>query len=113
LLVHAAAGVVGGFAIKLAKAAKAFVIGTCSPTNKRYVLKLGVDEGKSLGRPVKNSTFVTGLKILCPLSASQKTRRSPANASFGLFSKTENGQDADSRAEAGGSVNQIHSLFTA
>jgi NADPH:quinone reductase len=30
VLVHAAAGGVGGFAIQLAKAAKAFVIGTCS-----------------------------------------------------------------------------------
>jgi NADPH:quinone reductase-like Zn-dependent oxidoreductase len=44
VLVHAAAGGVGGFAVQLAKAAKAFVIGTCSPANKRYVLELGADE---------------------------------------------------------------------
>ena len=43
-LVHAAAGGVGGFAVQLAKAAKAFVIGTCSAPNKQYVLELGADE---------------------------------------------------------------------
>ena len=41
---HAAAGGVGGFAVQLAKAAKAFVIGTCSAPNKQYVLELGADE---------------------------------------------------------------------
>ena len=44
MLVHAAAGGVGGFAVQLAKAAKAFVIGTCSAPNKQYVLELGADE---------------------------------------------------------------------
>jgi NADPH:quinone reductase len=44
VLVHAAAGGVGGFAVQLAKAAKAFVIGTCSAPNKQYVLELGADE---------------------------------------------------------------------
>ena len=43
-LVHAAAGGVGGFAVQLAKAAKAFVIGTYSAPNKQYVLELGADE---------------------------------------------------------------------
>jgi NADPH:quinone reductase-like Zn-dependent oxidoreductase len=43
-LVHAAAGGVGGFAVQLAKAAKAFVIGTCSGHNKDYVKGLGADE---------------------------------------------------------------------
>jgi NADPH:quinone reductase len=42
--VHAAAGGVGGFAVQLAKAAKAFVIGTCSGHNKDYVKGLGADE---------------------------------------------------------------------
>ena len=41
---HAAAGGVGGFAIQLAKAAKALVIGTCSEPNTQYVRELGVDE---------------------------------------------------------------------
>src|SRR5208283_3492680 len=36
VLVHAAAGGVGGFAIQLAKAAKAFVIGTCSAPNTQF-----------------------------------------------------------------------------
>jgi NADPH2:quinone reductase len=44
VLVHAAAGGVGGFAIQLAKAAKAFVIGTCSAPNTQYVRELGADE---------------------------------------------------------------------
>jgi NADPH:quinone reductase len=37
-------GGVGGFAIQLAKAAKAFVIGTCSTANEKYVRELGADE---------------------------------------------------------------------
>jgi NADPH:quinone reductase len=44
VLVHAAAGGVGSFAVQLAKAAKTFVIGTCSAPNKEYVLELGADE---------------------------------------------------------------------
>jgi NADPH2:quinone reductase len=44
VLVHAAAGGVGGFAVQLAKAAKAFVIGTCSASNAKYVRDLGADE---------------------------------------------------------------------
>jgi NADPH2:quinone reductase len=44
VLVHAAAGGVGGFAVQLAKAAKTFVIGTCSAPNRQYVLELGADE---------------------------------------------------------------------
>ena len=44
VLVHAAAGGVGGLAVQLAKAAKAFVMGTCSAPNKQYVLELGADE---------------------------------------------------------------------
>ena len=37
MLVHAAAGGVGGFAVQLAKAARGFVIGTCSASNAKYV----------------------------------------------------------------------------
>ena len=44
MLVHAAAGGVGGFAVQMAKAAKAFVIGTCSASNAKYVRELGADE---------------------------------------------------------------------
>jgi NADPH2:quinone reductase len=44
VLVHAAAGGVGGFAVHLAKAAKAFVIGTCSASNVKYVRELGAGE---------------------------------------------------------------------
>ena len=41
MLVHAAAGSVGGFAVQLAKAAKGFVIGTCSASNAKYVSRRG------------------------------------------------------------------------
>ena len=44
MLVRAAAGGGGGFAIQLAKAAKAFVIGTCSAPNEKYVREMGADE---------------------------------------------------------------------
>jgi NADPH2:quinone reductase len=44
VLVHAAAGGVGGFAVQMAKAANAFVIGTCSASNAKYVGELGADE---------------------------------------------------------------------
>ena len=44
VLVHAAAGGVGGFAVQLAKAANAFVIGTCSAPNTQFVRELGADE---------------------------------------------------------------------
>ena len=50
VLVHAAAGGVGGFAVQLAKAAKAFVIATCSPANKQYVLEAGRRRGHRLSR---------------------------------------------------------------
>jgi NADPH:quinone reductase-like Zn-dependent oxidoreductase len=38
---QAAAGGVGGFAVQMAKAEKAFVIGTCSASNAKYVRELG------------------------------------------------------------------------
>lgn len=44
VLVHAAAGGVGHFAVQLAKHAGAYVIGTSSAANKDFVLGLGADE---------------------------------------------------------------------
>lgn len=44
ILIHAASGGVGHFAIQLAKAAGAYVIGTSSAANKDFVLSLGADE---------------------------------------------------------------------
>jgi NADPH:quinone reductase-like Zn-dependent oxidoreductase len=46
VLVHAAAGGVDGFAVQMGKAAKAFVIGTCSASNAKYVRELGADESR-------------------------------------------------------------------
>ncbi|MCS4224534.1 NADP-dependent oxidoreductase [Sphingobacterium sp. BIGb0165] len=44
ILIHAAAGGVGHFAVQLAKHAGAYVIATGSATNKDFVLGLGADE---------------------------------------------------------------------
>ncbi|RVU00324.1 NADP-dependent oxidoreductase [Mucilaginibacter limnophilus] len=44
VLIHAAAGGVGHFAVQLAKNVGAYVIGTSSPKNKNFVLSLGADE---------------------------------------------------------------------
>ena len=44
VLIHNTSGGVGGFAVQLAKAAGAYVIGTASAKNKQYVKGLGVDE---------------------------------------------------------------------
>jgi NADPH:quinone reductase-like Zn-dependent oxidoreductase len=44
ILIHAAAGGVGHFAVQLAKHLGAYVIGTSSAANKEFVLSLGADE---------------------------------------------------------------------
>ena len=44
LLIHAAAGGVGHYAVQLAKARGAHVIGTASSRNREFVLELGADE---------------------------------------------------------------------
>lgn len=44
VLIHAASGGVGHFAVQLAKAAGAYVIGTSSAANKDFVLSMGADE---------------------------------------------------------------------
>ena len=44
ILIHAASGGVGHFAVQLAKAAGAYVIGTSSAANKDFVLSMGADE---------------------------------------------------------------------
>ncbi|MBE9463958.1 NADP-dependent oxidoreductase [Dyadobacter subterraneus] len=44
VLIHAASGGVGHYAVQLAKYLGAYVIGTSSATNKDFVLSLGVDE---------------------------------------------------------------------
>ncbi|MEN7547567.1 NADP-dependent oxidoreductase [Rapidithrix thailandica] len=44
VLIHAASGGVGHFAVQIAKYLKAYVIGTSSAQNKEFVLGLGADE---------------------------------------------------------------------
>ncbi len=44
VLIHAAAGGVGHFAVQIAKSMGAYVIGSSSPINKDFVLNIGADE---------------------------------------------------------------------
>jgi NADPH:quinone reductase-like Zn-dependent oxidoreductase len=44
ILIHAASGGVGHFAVQFAKAAGAYVVGTSSGANKDFVLSIGADE---------------------------------------------------------------------
>ena len=44
ILIHNTSGGVGSFAVQMAKAAGAYVIGTASQKNKKFVKSLGVDE---------------------------------------------------------------------
>jgi NADPH:quinone reductase-like Zn-dependent oxidoreductase len=62
VLIHAAAGGVGHFAVQLAKYAEAFVVGTSSAVNRDFVLSLGADEqvdykGTALEENVKGITL--------------------------------------------------------
>src|SRR5258708_25211750 len=50
VLIHAAAGGVGGFAVQLAKHRGAWVAGTCSGVNVAYVRDLGADQVIDYGR---------------------------------------------------------------
>ncbi|QHV96776.1 NADP-dependent oxidoreductase [Spirosoma endbachense] len=63
VLIHAAAGGVGHFAVQIAKQLGAYVIGTASAANKEFVLSLGADEhidykAKSLADATQNIDFV-------------------------------------------------------
>ncbi|WP_163410744.1 NADP-dependent oxidoreductase [Flavobacterium ajazii] len=63
VLIHAAAGGVGHFAVQMAKSLGAYVIGTASPANRDFVLGLGADEyvdykGNNLEEKIKEVDFV-------------------------------------------------------
>lgn len=63
VLIHAAAGGVGHFAVQIAKHFGAYVIGTSSAANKDFVLSIGADEHidyktQKLSESVKNIDFV-------------------------------------------------------
>lgn len=63
VLIHAAAGGVGHFAVQIAKHFGAYVIGTSSAANKDFVLSIGADEhidykNQVLSENVKNVDFV-------------------------------------------------------
>jgi len=63
VLIHAASGGVGHFAVQIAKHMDAYVIGTSSATNKNFILSLGADEHidyktQAFEKAVKNIDFV-------------------------------------------------------
>ncbi|TCK85567.1 NADP-dependent oxidoreductase [Albibacterium bauzanense] len=63
VLIHAASGGVGHFAVQIAKNLGAYVIGTSSAENKDFVLSLGADEhidykAQAFEKAVKNIDFV-------------------------------------------------------
>jgi NADPH:quinone reductase-like Zn-dependent oxidoreductase len=63
VLIHAAAGGVGHFAVQIAKQLGAYVIGTSSAANKEFVLSLGADEhidykAQPLAEATQNIDFV-------------------------------------------------------
>lgn len=63
VLIHAASGGVGHFAVQMAKSLGAYVIGTASPANRNFVLGLGADEyvdykGNDLEEKIKEVDFV-------------------------------------------------------
>ncbi|PTS94288.1 oxidoreductase [Flavobacterium sp. HMWF030] len=63
ILIHAASGGVGHYAIQLAKEMGAYVIGTSSASNREFVLSLGADEhfdyhGGNLSEAVHDIDFV-------------------------------------------------------
>jgi NADPH:quinone reductase-like Zn-dependent oxidoreductase len=100
VLIHAASGGVGSFAVQLAKIAGAYVIGTCSKANAEMVKSIGADEiidykSEDFSTKLKNidvvldtmggETQIKSLKVLKPggvlvstvgLAAAEKAPRS-------------------------------------
>ena len=111
VLIHAAAGGVGHYAVQLAKQAGAYVTGTSSAENRDFVLSLGADEhidykavrfeevlndidfvldtigGDNIDRSIdvlkKNGTLIS-IPTGIPESAAEKAKANGVNASFTL-----------------------------
>lgn len=111
VLIHAAAGGVGHYAVQLAKQAGAYVIGTSSAENKDFVLSLGADEhidykavrfeevlndidfvldtvgGDNIDRSIdviKKGGILISIPTGIPESAAEKAKANGVNASFKL-----------------------------
>lgn len=77
VLIHAAAGGVGGFAVQLAKHRGAWVAGTCSGVNTAYVGDLGADQVIDYGRE-DFTTAVADIDIVFDTMGGEVNRRSAA-----------------------------------
>lgn len=64
VLVHAAAGGVGHFAVQLAKAAGCEVVATCSPVNDAFVRELGADQTVDYNAAPFEDQVVTGFDVV-------------------------------------------------
>lgn len=111
VLIHAAAGGVGHYAVQLAKLAGAYVIGTSSAENKDFVLSLGADEhidykavkfeevlndvdfvldtvgGDNIDRSIdvlKKGGILISIPTSIPESAAEKAKARGVNAFFAL-----------------------------
>lgn len=80
VLVHAAAGGVGGFAVQLAKDRGAIVIGTCSADNAAYVKSLGadlvVDYTRKDFRQEIRASFPSGIELVFDCVGGETLERS-------------------------------------
>lgn len=75
VLIHAAAGGVGTFAVQFAKLEGAYVIGTAGPENHHYLQRLGADEVIDY-RSVRFEDAVSGVDIVIDLVGGESTVRS-------------------------------------
>jgi NADPH:quinone reductase-like Zn-dependent oxidoreductase len=76
VLIHGAAGGVGGFAVQLARAAGAHVIGTASPANREFVLELGAHEVVAAGTRLQDA--VEPVDVVFDTVGGERLRASPA-----------------------------------
>ena len=76
VLIHGAAGGVGGFAVQLARVAGARVIGTASAANLGLVRELGAHEVVEAATPFEES--VGPVDVVFDTAGGQRLRRSPA-----------------------------------
>ncbi len=76
VLIHGAAGGVGGFAVQLARVAGARVIGTASAANLGLVRELGAHEVVDAATPFEES--VGPVDVVFDTAGGQRLRRSPA-----------------------------------
>jgi NADPH:quinone reductase-like Zn-dependent oxidoreductase len=76
VLIHGAAGGVGGFAVQLARAAGAYVIGTASEASRESVLDLGAHQVVDAATPIDDA--VEPVDVVFDTVGGERLRRSPA-----------------------------------